>query len=504
MSGARSPALFTPDGERLVFAAGDALRQYRIARFLGAGASGQVYEVTHAHLGGRFALKVMHLEHTGDARKVERALADGKNAYRIEHANVVKVLDLDCEPSGLVWILTELLEGSTIAELLRRQGGRTSPRLSFYIASEAADGLAAAHEGLVIHRDVKPENLFFTSSGRVKVIDFSFAKFLPDGVKTTQGKILGTPPYVAPEQFRSDPLGPGVDMYALGLTLWRMLAGRHPFEDALRRPQELIRRHLQVDPDPLAIAARLPPYVDAVVQRMVAKDPGARFPRMSDAARALRDAWAKLEDDARSSRFRMEIPPGEPPIPGEIGARREYRAPEPVLGDDPSPGVPSRRVVVPPAPASPLGGTLPLDDPRPGLGGTVPLEPGGIAAVAAEVLRQGAQRAQRATPTDGLTGRGTLVMPRAADAPEATAPRDNLGARESRVAPTQRKAQRSRRRAWIVIAAAAALAVATAAILWLVFDIAGDAGPAPRPSTSTPASAAPARAPAPAKARPTR
>lgn len=363
------------------FKPGDRFFHYAVGRLLGEGFHGAVYEITHAHTGDRFALKVMHLENVGNARMVRRALAEARGTYGIDHANVIKVLDLNCEDSGLVWMRTELLEGETIAELLARLG-RLSPLFAISVAIDVAHGLHAAHEAQIIHRDVKPANLFYVRPTRtIKVIDFSIAKIFPEGLQTTMGRAgMGTPAYMSPEQLEGAVPMPAFDIYALGMTLWQMLAGRHPFHDALNHSKELFRKQFSEMPPLLSEVAHLPAKLDRVVRRAVAKDPTERYATMKDFAQDLAELRAWLEHEADAGRIVLRVPPGEPPIPGDARTRRDYTPPTALPRAEMPASTPDARVVVPePAPVqqstgSGLAGTVPLGEYRGGLGGTVPLD----------------------------------------------------------------------------------------------------------------------------------
>jgi serine/threonine protein kinase len=349
------------------FKPGDRFHQLQIVRPLGAGGQGEVYLVEHVHKNELYALKVMRLEDRGDAGKVRRALSTSKAAYRIQHGNVVHVEDLGCEPDGRVWVLMEYMRGSSVAALLARQDGRLSIPLALHVAIEAAWGLDAAHEMGIIHRDVKPDNVWLTPGGGVKVLDWSLAKVIPEGIQTTRRKTgFGTAPYMAPEALRGAAPDARVDVYALGLMLREMIAG-HPFQDAMRDTQEMIRRHLFVEPTPLSRVAGLPPYVDELMDRAIAKDPAARFfsiAEMAKGAMVLRD---RLMEDARRGAFPIEIPSGEPAVVTPSSGRRAYEPPRPPPEPEAEPAVPSRRMVLPSG-AVPLARTQLL----PGsLGGTV-------------------------------------------------------------------------------------------------------------------------------------
>ncbi len=361
--------------------------QFRALDLLGEGLHGEVYLVEHVHTSVQFALKVLRLEHARDASRVQRALRTAKASYRIQHANVVTVVDVGCEDDGRVWVLMELLEGASLAARLARSSGRISVRLAFHIAISAGWGVDAAHELRILHRDLKPDNLWVTNRGWVKVLDWSIAKVIPDGVATTKRTTgLGTTPWVSPEMLRGGEVDARADIYALGLILYEMLAGAHPFADVFRNTAEMLRRQLFVDPPRLSTVTSLPPYVDEFMVRAIHKDPAMRFRSMGEMVKAMIELRDRLEADARQGLITLEVVAGEPPICNDPSGERAYQAPapppEPVVPDAPEP---SRRVVVPVATSKdtqplPAGlaigpkGTLPLGAtlPQPGARETAP------------------------------------------------------------------------------------------------------------------------------------
>lgn len=361
---------------------GDAFYHFIVERRIGSGGHGVVFLIRHRETNAPFALKVMRDEDLEDPNKSARALSSAKGNDRIEHRNVVRVFDLNREADGMVWLRTEFLRGCTLQELISRRG-RLSLPFALGAAIEAAHGLHAIHEAQVIHRDVKPSNLFYEESGSIKVIDLSVAKVFLDRPDTTVGRqLLGTPAYTAPEVF-DGATRPDVrlDIYGLGITLFEMLAGRHPFADALGNNPEMIKRHLVTMPPKLAAVARLPARVDDIVQRAVAKDPALRHGSAMELARDLAELRAWADTEARMGRLVIVVPPGEPPAPGTPDARSEYRPPElPPMFDAPA-STPSARVIVGDAKHTsaeavadtfPLGVKLPVQNTGPA--GTLPLD----------------------------------------------------------------------------------------------------------------------------------
>jgi serine/threonine-protein kinase len=399
------PNMNEASGEGRVFKVGALFHHYRVDAFLGAGLHGEVYGVSHLHTGVPFALKLMHLEDCQQAGKVARALSTAKGAYRIQHANVVQVHDLGCEAGGMVWVLMELLEGRSLASLL-------APRCSlgvlfaFNVAIEVAWGLAAAHEAQIIHRDIKPDNVFLTAAGVIKILDFSIAKVLPEGVKTTQRKTgMGTPAYMSPAQMAGEAPDVRFDVYSLGFLLWEMIVGQHPFEDALRSTSEMFRRQLNTSPMPLSLAARLPEYVDVMMTRATAKDPAARFASVATMARVLIEVRDQLVADEADGRIVLEQSAGITLVVRSPYGHAEYQTQRVPEGDTPPP-LPSRRIVVKRevAEASPAQ-TQRLPDTA-GPAGTLPLHthlgPRGRSMLSAAELGPDLLVAGAAAPTQGV------------------------------------------------------------------------------------------------------
>ena len=403
----------------------------------GSGLHGQVYLVRHRHTGDHFALKMMHLADAGHASKVRRSLSSATANYRIRHANIVTVHDLGCEEDGRVWVVMEWLRGRSVAEQLALQRGRLSVPMGLHIAIEVCWGVDAAHEQGVIHRDIKPDNVWLTTDGLVKVLDFSLAKVIPEGIATTVqlgvATGLGTVAYLAPEGLRADAdVDARIDVYALGLMLWQMIAGRHPYQDVLRNTTELIRRQIYVDPEPISAIAGLPTYVDEFMRRAIAKKRDDRFSTMAEMARALMTLRDRLRADAEQGLVDISVPHGEPPIPStDPWTRRDYHEPHPLPEhEQPRPG-PTGRVVVSideakraRAQRAAHGGTLRLRaDMAAPLAGTMPLPaqaPASAPAAPAESPPQTASQpagapAQR--ETSPAVEREPVPRPRGARAP---------------------------------------------------------------------------------------
>src|SRR6478735_6089096 len=203
---------------------------YRVVRLIGSGGMGEIYEAEHEGLGVRRALKVL-TPHASGAERVARMKAEARALARLRHPNIVEVHDLGAASDGRSFISMELLAGVTLRELLQAEQG-LAPSVALVIVTDLLAALQAAHGLDIVHRDVKPENIFVCDDGTVRLLDFGVAKFLAtDQVFTQSGVAMGTPRYMAPEQIQGLTVDHRVDVYAVGVVLFEMLAGVPPFAD---------------------------------------------------------------------------------------------------------------------------------------------------------------------------------------------------------------------------------------------------------------------------------
>ncbi len=278
------------------FAAGDVLAErYRLVGRLGAGGMGDVWEAQHVVVGRPVAIKVLAASHgIGDEAATERLIREAQAIGRIEHDNVIDILDCGRTHSGATFIVMELLRGETLAALVAREGPLPWSRVG-PIARELASALATAHANGVIHRDVKPANVIIVPGKdglRCKLIDFGIAKLTslgPEGVALTKtGMVFGTPAYMSPEQAHGRRVDERTDVYSLGGLVHFLLAGRGPFDAPT--PAEVLYRHLYVEAPALRSVvptARVPEAVEAIVLRCLRKDPALRFQTMTELEHAL-------------------------------------------------------------------------------------------------------------------------------------------------------------------------------------------------------------------------
>jgi serine/threonine-protein kinase len=269
--------------------------KWKLDALLGVGGMAAVYAATHRN-GKRVAVKMLHGELSHDEEIKRRFLQEGYAANTIQHDGAVSVLDDDVAPDGSAFIVMELLEGETLERRWERSGMRLQPREVLAIADQVLDVLAAAHGKNVVHRDIKPENLFITKNGVVKVLDFGIARVLEarqarSGTSTRAGTVMGTPAFMAPEQALAhwDKVDGRTDLWAVGATMFTLLAGRHVHEGDSGNEQ-LIRAATTVPPSIATVARALPPSIVSIVDRAIAFERDARFPDAATMQQAVRDA----------------------------------------------------------------------------------------------------------------------------------------------------------------------------------------------------------------------
>ena len=270
-------------------------RRYRIVRLLGRGGMGEVYEAEDLQLGARVALKTVSAALSDDPKAFARLRREVELARRIDHPNVCRMHDIVSWERGLV-VTMELLAGESLGDLRRRRGRLEPPEVAALLPQIVA-GIAAAHAAGVVHRDFKPDNVMLCPAAdggapRVVVMDFGLARpLVPDphlSVLTTDEKqILGSPAYLAPEQVSpSGSIGPGTDIYALGVVLYELLTGALPFKGTTPLATALLRLEAPA-PSPRSIVPALDRRWAAVVGRCLRRRPKDRFASVAAVLPAL-------------------------------------------------------------------------------------------------------------------------------------------------------------------------------------------------------------------------
>ncbi len=263
--------------------------RYLVKRLIGEGGMGLVYEAEHVEIGRRVAIKILHAMFTRQGEVVARFRSEARAATRIGHPHIIDVFDSGTTVDGAVYFVMEFLDGRDLAETIGSDGPLTVER-ALRIMREICQALAAAHKAGIIHRDMKPENVFLvTRDGRpdfVKVLDFGIAKTLDaasdrHGRLTNPGMAMGTPEYMAPEQAAGATADARVDVYAVGAILYEMLGGRPPHEGA--NILEVLTRKATVAPKLLSqLRPDVPIELERLVMRMLSTDPAQR-PQTMDA-----------------------------------------------------------------------------------------------------------------------------------------------------------------------------------------------------------------------------
>jgi len=287
---------------------GTQLGAYRVLQKLGEGGMGSVWLAEHTMLGRRAAIKVLHSTFSRDATIVTRFFNEARAATAIDDPGIVQIFDFGQHVDGSAYIVMELLEGETLDRRLSRLG-RLSVHDALRVMRQIASSLGAAHQRGIVHRDLKPENIFVVrdpevaSGERAKIVDFGIAKLVGDpSMKTQTSAVMGTPTYMSPEQCRgAGQVDQRSDVYALGCVLFTLLVGRPPF--LAEGIGDIIAMHLrETPPAPSMVASGIPPEVDALVARCLAKDPALRFASAAELAHAIGGLLGSVP----------QLPPGVP------------------------------------------------------------------------------------------------------------------------------------------------------------------------------------------------
>jgi serine/threonine protein kinase len=301
----------TLEGRRWI---GRVLRdRWRIDARISRGGVGTVYAATHKNNGSRAAIKVLHVEFSRDADTRSRFLQEGYAANQVNHPGVVRILDDDTSEDGHAYLVMELLEGELLETRRVRKGGRLPLPDVYEVGEQLLDVLAAAHEKGIVHRDIKPDNLFITQEGRLKVLDFGFAQ-MKSSFRTEQtatGFLLGTPGFMSPEQAVGNrpQIDAQTDIWAVGATLFQLISGEavHAGESAA----EMLVAAANFPPRSLAtVTTGLNPRLVHLVDKAVAFEKKNRWPNARAMQFALREVSGKqsagqvsrrsIPDDGRS------------------------------------------------------------------------------------------------------------------------------------------------------------------------------------------------------------
>ncbi|MBW3664379.1 MAG: protein kinase [Actinobacteria bacterium] len=259
--------------------------RYELVQLIARGGMAQVYEARDHALDRRVAVKALDPALATDEDAVSRFRREARQAAGLTHPHVVSVFDHGSH-EGTHYIVMEHVGGGTLADLIEDEAPLDPARV-VQIMAQVCEGLGAAHDIGIIHRDVKPANIMFDEHGRAKVADFGIARALTDVTITRTGTLLGSAAYLSPEQAAGKPIDTRADIYALGCVVYEMLTGKPPFHGG--SPITIATHHLRTQPTPpLAIRDDLPSRLSAVVLEALAKDPDDRPP-------TARELWVRLE-----------------------------------------------------------------------------------------------------------------------------------------------------------------------------------------------------------------
>ena len=266
--------------------------KWTLERLIGTGGMAAVYEAAHK-IGRRDAIKILHAEVARDPELRARFEQEAHAVNRFKHPGAVEIHDIDVTEDGTPFLVMELLEGDSLADLARRPGG-VELGLLLRLTDELLDVLVAAHAQGIIHRDIKPDNLFVLRDGRLKVLDFGIARVrasVPPKLRTRAGAALGTAPYMPPEQIKGHEIDARADVFAVGATMFRLLARRRVHE-ASTETETLVRMASEPAPALASVAPDVPRDVALVVDRALRFDRSQRYPdaaTMQSDVRALRE-----------------------------------------------------------------------------------------------------------------------------------------------------------------------------------------------------------------------
>ena len=310
-------------------------KKYRIDSRLSIGGFGIVFMATQVHQGqdiGTVIIKMLHTEHAFDPVVTRRFINEVKAARTINSPHVTKIFDMDFDQGNVPYMVQEFVEGEGLADILEKQGMIDAAR-AVSIAQQVAEGMEEAHGNAIIHRDLKPENIILQTLKRrdyVKIIDFGIASMTTaDGIKTTS--FVGTPRYMPPEQIKGKELDGRADIYALGVILFEMIAGRPPIE-VKDSDMEYLTLNLTAEPEHLRrFVPEAPERLDDLIQTMIAKDPDERPADMGFVVR-------ELDLISREAGYLAEIT-GEQTIPADL-ADTEVDATTRSLVETPTPDEP--------------------------------------------------------------------------------------------------------------------------------------------------------------------
>jgi eukaryotic-like serine/threonine-protein kinase len=287
--------------------------RYVIEDCIGEGGMGRVYRARHQYMSRRFAIKVLYGDHATNPHMRDRFAREAESASRLDHPNVISVVDFGETDEGLLYLVMDFVEGNELAKVIAESGPLASDRIE-RILRGVCHGLAHAHDKDLVHRDFKGENVILAGHGdseAARIVDFGIAFMLEAADLqrlTTEGMVLGTPAYMSPEQATGMPVDRRTDLFSLGVLLYEMLAGVLPFEGP---PLAIARQNVSVAPPPIAARVpgmEVPRHLEAIAMRLLEKRPEDRYQTAHEVLAALDMATRSAQPAASPA---MAVEPAE-------------------------------------------------------------------------------------------------------------------------------------------------------------------------------------------------
>ena len=305
-------------------------QRYELEELVGGGGMADVYKATDRLLQRPVAVKILHEQFQRDQEFIEKFHREAQAAARLSHPNIVNIYDVGVS-AGEHYIVMEYVPGTTLKELIQ-QRGHLEPDAALAITREIAEALAHAHANGLVHCDIKPHNILMLDGAHAKVADFGIARAVTESTMTYSGNVIGSVHYFSPEQAKGTVITPKSDVYSLGVVLYEMLTGELPFTG--ENPVSIAMKHLQDEPTPVRrIDPAIPPVVEALVARMMAKDPALR-PESAELVHEIAQAEAMVKngtDPGAPDPFATQVLPRvgdkNAPIPPRRAARAQRPSP---------------------------------------------------------------------------------------------------------------------------------------------------------------------------------
>ncbi|MCI7539386.1 MAG: Stk1 family PASTA domain-containing Ser/Thr kinase [Veillonellaceae bacterium] len=301
-------------------------QRYELLERVGGGGMADVYKAQDRLLDRPVAVKILHAQFQSDEEFIEKFHREAQAAARLSHPNIVNIYDVGASGDDH-YIVMEYVPGRTLKELIQ-QRGHLAPEEALTITGEIAEALAHAHANGLVHCDIKPHNILMMNGQTAKVADFGIARAVTESTMTYSGNVIGSVHYFSPEQAKGTMITPKSDVYSLGVVLYEMLTGELPFTG--ENPVSIAMKHLQDEPTPVRrIDPDIPPVVEALVSRMMAKDPAMR-PSSEEVVHEVEQAKAMMNGSAPAAApdpyATQVLPRVGAAAPGGIPSRR---APQP-------------------------------------------------------------------------------------------------------------------------------------------------------------------------------